>query len=141
MDLFNFVVVLFIVLVSFGTARQAIYYPERDFEWDSVIHIFLEPYFILYGEVYADTIYREFHCSAYIRFIKWTFYGAKFNWFFIEFFSNFFNIKAPCLTADIESDNPPPQCRPGFWITPLLVTIYMLISVLLLLTMLYATFK
>ena len=58
-DLFNFVVVLLIVLMSFGASRQAIKYPNLDFSWTSVKNIFLEPYFMLYGEVYADTIDRK----------------------------------------------------------------------------------
>ena len=55
-DLFNFVVLLIIVLLSYGLSRQAIKFPNKDFEWDLVKSIFLEPYFMLYGEVYADTI-------------------------------------------------------------------------------------
>jgi len=55
-DLFNFVVLLIIVLLSYGLSRQAIKFPNQDFEWSLVKSIFLEPYFMLYGEVYADTI-------------------------------------------------------------------------------------
>ena len=55
-DLFNFVVILVILLCSFGLSRQAIKFPNEDFSWGLVKAIFLEPYFMLYGEVYADTI-------------------------------------------------------------------------------------
>ena len=60
-DLFNFVVIIFILLTTFGLSRQAIKYPNEEFKWDLVKHIYLEPYFMLYGEVYADQIDRMFH--------------------------------------------------------------------------------
>lgn len=55
-DLFNFVIILLILLMSFGLSRQAIKFPNEEFQWELVKNIFLEPYFMLYGEVYADTI-------------------------------------------------------------------------------------
>ena len=55
-DLFNFVIILLIVSMSYGVSRQAIKYPNLDFSWTSVKNIFIEPYFMLYGEVYADSI-------------------------------------------------------------------------------------
>lgn len=54
----NFVVILMIILLCFGLSRQAIKYPNEEFRWSLVKQIFLEPYFMLYGEVYADTIDR-----------------------------------------------------------------------------------
>ena len=62
-DLFNFVVILIIVLLSYGLSRQAIKFPNEDFNWALVKSIFLEPYFMLYGEVYADTI--DAPCQMY----------------------------------------------------------------------------
>lgn len=47
--------------MSFGVSRQAIKHPNLDFNWNSVKHVFLEPYFMLYGEVYADTIDRKLY--------------------------------------------------------------------------------
>jgi transient receptor potential cation channel subfamily M protein 3 len=57
-DLFNFIVILLIVLMSFGLSRQAIKFPNEEFDWSLVKQIFLEPYFMLYGEVYAPDIDR-----------------------------------------------------------------------------------
>ncbi|CAF1499010.1 unnamed protein product [Rotaria sp. Silwood1] len=55
-DLFNFIIIILIVLVSFGVSRQAIKYPNESWTWRSVKEIFLEPYFMIYGEVYAGSI-------------------------------------------------------------------------------------
>ncbi|CAF0940636.1 unnamed protein product [Adineta steineri] len=55
-DLFRLIVIVLIVLMSFGVSRQAIKYPDAEWSWHSVKEIFLEPYFMIYGEVYADKI-------------------------------------------------------------------------------------
>ncbi|UJR35885.1 hypothetical protein I4U23_028628 [Adineta vaga] len=55
-DLLRLIVIVLIVLMSFGVSRQAIKYPNEDWKWDSVKEIFLEPYFMIYGEVYAEKI-------------------------------------------------------------------------------------
>jgi transient receptor potential cation channel subfamily M protein 3 len=47
--------------MSFGVSRQAIKFPNLEFSWTSVKQIFIEPYFMLYGEVYAGDIDRKFH--------------------------------------------------------------------------------
>ena len=56
-DMSSFLVILIIVLFSFGVCRQAIYNTQNT-EWSSSIlwNITHEPYFMLYGEVYAFTI-------------------------------------------------------------------------------------
>lgn len=45
--------------MSFGLSRQSIKYPNEEFQWESIKEVFLEPYFMLYGEVYADKIDRN----------------------------------------------------------------------------------
>ncbi|XP_066585207.1 transient receptor potential cation channel trpm isoform X2 [Prorops nasuta] len=55
-NMIYFVVLLLVVLMSFGVARQAILHPNAEPKWRIVRDIFLEPYFMLYGEVYADNI-------------------------------------------------------------------------------------
>ncbi|CAH0550311.1 unnamed protein product [Brassicogethes aeneus] len=55
-NMIYFVVLLLIVLMSFGVARQAILNPDTDPSWGIARDVFLEPYFMLYGEVYADKI-------------------------------------------------------------------------------------
>lgn len=55
----NFIIILLIVLMSFGVARQAIRNPYQEKSWHIVKDVFLEPYFMLYGEVYAADIDRK----------------------------------------------------------------------------------
>jgi hypothetical protein len=102
-DLFNFSVILLIVLMSFGVSRQAIKFPNEDFSWSNVKMIFLEPYFMLYGEVYAP------------------------------------DIDPGCNTSLPIDDQP--GCMPGHWITPITMTIFMIIANLLLLSILLASFN
>lgn len=60
MDMLNFIVILLIVLMSFGVARQGLRNPYQEASWYSLRDVFLEPYFMLYGEVYATDIDRRF---------------------------------------------------------------------------------
>ena len=57
LDMSSFLVILIIVLFSFGVCRQAIY-NSQNVDWSSNIlwNITHEPYFMLYGEVYAYSI-------------------------------------------------------------------------------------
>lgn len=50
------IVLLCVALLGFGLARQSITYPNE--EWHPILlrNIFYKPYFMLYGEVYADEI-------------------------------------------------------------------------------------
>ncbi|CAF4407097.1 unnamed protein product, partial [Didymodactylos carnosus] len=96
-DLLRLIVIVIIVLMSFGVSRQAIKYPDESFTWHLVKEIFLEPYFMIYGEVYAD------------------------------------KIDPPCN----RTENPfNPSCMPGHWITPITMTVFLLVCNILLLSML-----
>ncbi|XP_033608000.1 transient receptor potential cation channel trpm isoform X2 [Cryptotermes secundus] len=55
-DMIYFVVLLLVVLMSFGVCRQAILNPDKEPSWSLVRDIFFKPYFMLYGEVFADSI-------------------------------------------------------------------------------------
>ncbi|KAJ8980323.1 hypothetical protein NQ317_008031 [Molorchus minor] len=55
-NMIYFVVLLLVVLMSFGVSRQAILFPDRAASWAIARDVLLEPYFMLYGEVYADKI-------------------------------------------------------------------------------------
>lgn len=61
-NMIYFVVLLLVVLMSFGVTRQAILKPNTEPTWRIVRDVFMEPYFMLYGEVYADHIDPE--CGA-----------------------------------------------------------------------------
>lgn len=63
-----FIVILLVVLMSFGVARQAITYPNEEPDWSLAKHIFLKPYFMLYGEVYAGEIDRSYFNNQFNSF-------------------------------------------------------------------------
>ncbi|KAL1129661.1 hypothetical protein AAG570_012606 [Ranatra chinensis] len=55
-NMIYFVVLLLVVLMSFGVCRQAILFPDSDPDWSLAKEVFFQPYFMLYGEVFADSI-------------------------------------------------------------------------------------
>ncbi|GIX66978.1 transient receptor potential cation channel trpm, partial [Caerostris darwini] len=99
-DMIYFVVLLLVVLMSYGVARQGILNPDEEFSWVLVRSIFYMPYFMLYGEVFADRIDPQ--------------------------------------CGDGKGQVP---CRPGMWINPAIMAIYLLIANILLVNLLIAVFK
>ncbi|XP_073954021.1 transient receptor potential cation channel, subfamily M isoform X7 [Choristoneura fumiferana] len=99
-NMIYFVVLLLVVLMSFGVARQAILYPDKEASWYLIREIFFQPYFMLYGEVFAPEIDPE--CGLDIKDHK-------------------------CVT--------------GRWITPIVMTIYLLVANILLINLLIAVFN
>ncbi|KAL2091960.1 hypothetical protein ACEWY4_011758 [Coilia grayii] len=55
-DMMYFVIIMLVVLMSFGVARQAILNPNEDASWMLARNIFFMPYWMIYGEVFADQI-------------------------------------------------------------------------------------
>lgn len=55
-NMIYFVVLLLVVLMSFGVSRQSILNPNKEASWLLVRDVFFQPYFMLYGEVFADEI-------------------------------------------------------------------------------------
>ncbi|CAO1309963.1 unnamed protein product [Diamesa hyperborea] len=55
-NMIYFVVLLAVVLMSFGVCRQAILFPNKEPSWRVVRDVYYQPYFMLYGEVFADDI-------------------------------------------------------------------------------------
>ena len=66
-NMIYFVVLLLVVLMAFGVSRQGILYPNEDAHWRLARHIFYQPYFMLYGEVFAPDIDPECNpdCEEY----------------------------------------------------------------------------
>uniref|UniRef100_A0A8D3DEM9 Transient receptor potential cation channel subfamily M member 3 n=1 Tax=Scophthalmus maximus TaxID=52904 RepID=A0A8D3DEM9_SCOMX len=62
-DMMYFVIIMLVVLMSFGVARQAILNPNEDPSWMLARNIFFMPYWMIYGEVFADQIDRKFWAS------------------------------------------------------------------------------
>ena len=58
-DMLSFIVILLIVMIAFGVVRQSITFPNMPPSWGLARDIFLKPYFMIYGEVYADEIDRK----------------------------------------------------------------------------------
>ncbi|CAL4083894.1 unnamed protein product [Meganyctiphanes norvegica] len=99
-----FVVLLVICLMAFGVCRQSILYPNEEPHWILARHIFYQPYFMLYGEVFAPDIDPE--CGG---------------------------------TNHDGTDQIP--CHPGRWITPIVMSIFLLVGNILLLSLLIAVFN
>ena len=63
-----FVVIMLVVLMSFGVARQAILHPDEEPTWRLARNIFYMPYWMIYGEVFADSIDRKTRIHSKILF-------------------------------------------------------------------------
>lgn len=67
-DMMYFVVIMLVVLMSFGVARQAILHPDEEPTWRLARNIFYMPYWMIYGEVFADSIDRKTRIHSKILF-------------------------------------------------------------------------
>lgn len=67
-DMLYFVVIMLVVLMSFGVARQAILHPDEEPTWRLARNIFYMPYWMIYGEVFADSIDRKTRIHSKILF-------------------------------------------------------------------------
>ncbi len=61
-DMCYFIVLLVIVMMSFGVVRLSILNPDAEPSWVMLREIFHEPYFMIYGEVYAPEILSKLRC-------------------------------------------------------------------------------
>ncbi len=59
-NMFYIVVIMAIVLVSFGTSRKSILSPEEDPSWNLLRDVVFQPYWMIFGEVYAGEIDGEY---------------------------------------------------------------------------------
>ncbi|CAG9862478.1 unnamed protein product [Phyllotreta striolata] len=98
-NMIYFIVLLLIILMSFGVSRQAILYPNKEPTWDIARDVFFEPYFMLYGEVFAS------------------------------------EIDPKCGEGTEE------KCETGRWISPVIMSIYLLVANILLINLLIAVFN
>ncbi|XP_052007956.1 transient receptor potential cation channel subfamily M member 7-like [Xyrauchen texanus] len=55
-NMFYIVVIMAVVLLSFGVPRKAILYPDEDPSWTLAKDVVFQPYWMMYGEVYAYEI-------------------------------------------------------------------------------------
>lgn len=54
--MFYIVVIMAIVLLSYGVPRKAILYPDEEPSWKLAKDVVFQPYWMMYGEVYAYEI-------------------------------------------------------------------------------------
>ncbi|XP_032590559.1 transient receptor potential cation channel trpm isoform X3 [Drosophila grimshawi] len=99
-NMIYFVVLLAVVLMSFGVSRQAILYPNSEPTWRLIREVTYQPYFMLYGEVFADDIDPACGEEPHMT---------------------------PCVT--------------GHWVTPITMSMYLLIANILLINLLIAVFN
>ncbi|XP_075939281.1 transient receptor potential cation channel subfamily M member 1a [Anarhichas minor] len=112
-DMLYFVVIMLVVLMSFGVARQAILHPDEEPTWRLARNIFYMPYWMIYGEVFADSI---------------DLYAMEIN--------------PPCGDNMYDEDGKKyPPCIPGAWLTPALMACYLLVANILLVNLLIAVFN
>lgn len=67
-DMLYFVIIMLVVLMSFGVSRQAILHPDEEPTWRLARNIFYMPYWMIYGEVFADSIDRKTQIYSKILF-------------------------------------------------------------------------
>ncbi|XP_078800307.1 transient receptor potential cation channel subfamily M member 1 isoform X2 [Oryzias latipes] len=112
-DMLYFVVIMLVVLMSFGVARQAILHPDEEPTWRLARNIFYMPYWMIYGEVFADSI---------------DLYAMEIN--------------PPCGENMYDEDGKKlPPCIPGAWLTPAIMACYLLVANILLVNLLIAVFN
>uniref|UniRef100_A0A8C5GTV7 Transient receptor potential cation channel, subfamily M, member 1b n=1 Tax=Gouania willdenowi TaxID=441366 RepID=A0A8C5GTV7_GOUWI len=114
-DMMYFVVIMLVVLMSFGVARQAILHPDEEPTWRLARNIFYMPYWMIYGEVFADSI----------------------DLFFL---SVFFFCQGEGNSKPYDGKKLPP-CIPGAWLTPAIMACYLLVANILLVNLLIAVFN
>ena len=59
-DMSYFIIILFIVLISFGIVRQAIHFQHENPSWLIARNVVFYPYWMIYGELFAEEIDRKF---------------------------------------------------------------------------------
>uniref|UniRef100_A0A3Q2Y0A0 Ion transport domain-containing protein n=1 Tax=Hippocampus comes TaxID=109280 RepID=A0A3Q2Y0A0_HIPCM len=103
-DMMYFVVIMLVVLMSFGVARQAILHPDEEPTWRLARNIFYMPYWMIYGEVFARHNFTAVLSPA-----------------------------APCGEHLYDEDGKKlPPCIPGAWLTPAIMACYLLVANILL---------
>ncbi|XP_077084653.1 transient receptor potential cation channel subfamily M member 1a isoform X1 [Siphateles boraxobius] len=118
-DMLYFVVIMLVVLMSFGVARQAILHPDEEPTWRLARNIFYMPYWMIYGEVFADSIDRKTRVHIYAM-----------------------EINPPCGENMYDEDGKKlPPCIPGAWLTPAIMACYLLVANILLVNLLIAVFN
>lgn len=60
-DMAYYLIILFIVVTSYGVVRQAIHFQNTEVSWPRALrNIWFYPYWMIYGELFAEEIDRKF---------------------------------------------------------------------------------
>lgn len=55
-----FLIIMLLVVMSFGIIRQAVHFQNEEPSWFLVRNMFYYPYWMIYGELFADEIDSKF---------------------------------------------------------------------------------
>ncbi|XP_047237302.1 transient receptor potential cation channel subfamily M member 3 isoform X2 [Girardinichthys multiradiatus] len=150
-DMMYFVIIMLVVLMSFGVARQAILNPNEDPSWMLARNIFFMPYWMIYGEVFADQIdhmhikkvqqrlnEKLWPVENYLRTHgTWRSYGPS-------HIGQTTQNSTPCgqnITTEDGVVVALPPCKTGAWIVPAIMACYLLVANILLVNLLIAVFN
>ncbi|XP_051923311.1 transient receptor potential cation channel subfamily M member 3 isoform X8 [Hippocampus zosterae] len=150
-DMMYFVIIMLVVLMSFGVARQAILNPNEDPSWMLARNIFFMPYWMIYGEVFADQIdhihirklqqrlnEKLWLVENYLRTLgTWRSSGAS-------HIAQCSQNSTPCgqnITTEDGGMVALPPCKTGAWIVPAIMACYLLVANILLVNLLIAVFN
>ena len=62
-DVFAFVGILLVFLVSYGVAVQTLLFPFEEPSWHLLVNVLYEPFFLIYGRLFLD-LYRKLRIQA-----------------------------------------------------------------------------
>ncbi|XP_031705027.1 transient receptor potential cation channel subfamily M member 3 isoform X2 [Anarrhichthys ocellatus] len=148
-DMMYFVIIMLVVLMSFGVARQAILNPNEDPSWMLARNIFFMPYWMIYGEVFADQIDHSrklrqrvndklWLADNYLRtYGTWRSSAPSHN-------AQCSQTPTPCgqnITTEDGGVVALPPCKTGAWIVPAIMACYLLVANILLVNLLIAVFN
>ncbi|KAM9394290.1 transient receptor potential cation channel subfamily M member 3 isoform 3-T3 [Pholidichthys leucotaenia] len=148
-DMMYFVIIMLVVLMSFGVARQAILNPNEDPSWMLARNIFFMPYWMIYGEVFADQIDRNRKLQQRLNEKLWLVEN------YLRTHGTWRN-NGPSHIAQCSQNPTPcgqnittedgvvvalPPCKTGAWIVPAIMACYLLVANILLVNLLIAVFN
>ncbi|XP_044196025.1 transient receptor potential cation channel subfamily M member 7 isoform X3 [Thunnus albacares] len=113
-NMFYIVVIMAIVLLSYGVPRKAILYPHEEPSWTLAKDVVFQPYWMMYGEVYAYEI------------------DGKDD----EDGRGDYEVCANNSESSVKS-----LCTAGVWLTPLLQAVYLFVQYILMVNLLIAFFN
>ncbi|XP_077375923.1 transient receptor potential cation channel subfamily M member 7 isoform X2 [Festucalex cinctus] len=113
-NMFYIVVIMAIVLLSYGVPRKAILYPHEEPSWTLAKDVVFQPYWMMYGEVYAYEI------------------DGKDD----EDGKGDYEVCANNSDSSVKS-----LCTAGVWLTPLLQAVYLFVQYILMVNLLIAFFN